>query len=770
MPPEAYKSNKRHRILYLAPDSKDAEWVLEQLGDSGLGHSLTRATSLAEGEEALQQGNFDLVLVDLTLPDGNGLEQVPAIGELASEAAIVALLDAEQEKIALKVLEKGAHDFLFKSNLKADLLEHSIRCATTRVAALKPNKENYRQALMKYLFDGNEDAMLILGPNSEILSFNPAAAELLEAGPESLVGEVFPFSVRAGDRTELEIPGPGGSTRMVVLDAVAEPSGKDRTLLVTLRDVTDRRKTEQALLRKNKWFAGLMAASGEGIITTDRNGSVTSMNKKAEELTGCREEDVVGRPLPDALRLKVPSTGETVKNPEAVLLSRNKKRPEREKIFRIVRESEEDPLVHVSMQPIADEDSGRHGCLALLRLSCPHEGELEEKRFKEENLRTISLLAGGIAHDFNNLLSAIIGNISVCRLDMESDNPQAEKLKAAENAALQAQHLTRQLLTFSKGGAPVVEATAIDQLVDSCVQFILRGSNVRCEVRKSEDLWDVDVDGGQIGQVINNLVINASQAMPEGGVIDVEMSNVSLNPDELPPLEAGDYVCISVADKGCGISESDLGQIFTPYFTTKEQGSGLGLSSARTILNNHGGHITATSTPGEGSTFWVYLPRASAKSREAAKPQENVSEDASDFPLRDKSRKREGKKGGRILVMDDMEPMMLVAGEIIGVLGYDVEFAHDGEEAIRVYKKAKEAGVPFDAVVFDLTVPGGMGGEEACGILREYDPDLVAIASSGYTTSTAMVDYREAGFQAVVPKPYRIKEMRTALTRVLGGV
>lgn len=347
------------------------------------------------------------------------------------------------------------------------------------------------------------------------------------------------------------------------------------------------------------------------------------------------------------------------------------------------------------------------------------------------------------------------------RMELDDDHKHSTKLGAVEKAALQAKSLTQQLLTFSKGGAPVLEVTTVSKMVEESAQFILRGSNVKCSVEKDPDLWAVDADKGQISQVVNNLIINADQAMPNGGSINIHLRNLQVRHAEIPALPSGQYVCIEVTDNGTGISSENLKKIFDPYFTTKERGNGLGLASSYSIIHSHKGTITAESSIGNGSTFRVFLPKSPhSLQKKTEAPNTQTKEPA-------KEKIHRGK--GRILVMDDMEAMMRVAGEILSLLGYQVEYSTNGDEAIAAYKAAKEAGKPFDACVFDLTVPGGMGGEEAASILLEYDPGLVAIASSGYTTSNVMSDYKNSAFKAVVPKPYRIKEMSDTLHHLLNG-
>ena len=373
-----------------------------------------------------------------------------------------------------------------------------------------------------------------------------------------------------------------------------------------------------------------------------------------------------------------------------------------------------------------------------------------------ESVLSMGHLAGGIAHDFNNILTAVLGNLSIVRIALGSGHSEAEKLLSAEKAILQAKSLTRQLLSFSKGGAPEIEALTIDALVRDCAGLVLRGSNVRYEISVEPDLWLVNADQGQISQVINNLLINADQAMPSGGVLFIRLRNRDLKAGEMPELLAGCYLCLEVCDSGVGISPEHLKRIFEPYFTTKKSGNGLGLASCHSILKRHGGLLSVDSKLGSGSTFSVFLPKA--ESPVESQSVENISLDEDELPPQG---------SGRILIMDDMEPMKDVAGEILTMLGYDVFLTADGAEAIQTYREAMDNGEPFCAVVFDLTVPGGMGGEEACRYLREYDPNLLAVASSGYSTSNVMSDWKAHGFDAVVAKPYRIKDMGWALHHLL---
>jgi PAS domain S-box-containing protein len=374
---------------------------------------------------------------------------------------------------------------------------------------------------------------------------------------------------------------------------------------------------------------------------------------------------------------------------------------------------------------------------------------IEEEIVKAQKLESLGVLAGGIAHDFNNLLTAITGNITLGQANSRQSRTSIQRFEAAIKAAKRAQDLTHQLLTFSKGGAPVKSPSSISQLLKDCASFAIRGSSVSCDWHVPKNLWSVEMDEGQISQVVNNLVINALQSMPHGGSVLIRAKNVTLGEAQRLPLEAGKYVRVSVADHGEGISPENIPKIFDPYFTTKEKGTGLGLATSYSIIKRHGGLLGVKSKVGLGTMFYFFLPAAVTKS---------LSEQT--IPV-------ERFKGqGRVLVMDDEDMIRELAGEFITELGYDVALAKDGTEALEIYKSALEEGRCFDAVILDLTVPGGMGGTETISKLREIDPDVKAIVSSGYYGDSIMSDYVAHGFREVLPKPYDMERLSQVLALV----
>jgi len=336
----------------------------------------------------------------------------------------------------------------------------------------------------------------------------------------------------------------------------------------------------------------------------------------------------------------------------------------------------------------------------------------------------------------------------------KEDEQIAKRLDNAERAALRAQDLTQQLLTFSKGGDPSKRLSSIHDLIQEAVDFSMRGSNVRCELALDSALWSADVDAGQISQVLHNLIINANQAMPNGGVLSVRAENAIVDdrsPEALVALKPGPYVKISIVDEGCGIAEEQLQKIFDPYFTTKDEGNGLGLFTSYSIIKKHDGHIDVASVVDVGTTFNLYLP---------------ASEQPFDDAVAKATRSTAG--SGKVLVMENEEEVCDVIEAILQHYGYDVMFAADGVEAIAAYQQAQESRAPFDAVIMDLTIPGGMGGKEAIERLLDLDPQVKAIVASGYANDPVMLDYRAHGFAACIAKPYHTETLRQTLHEVIG--
>ena len=377
--------------------------------------------------------------------------------------------------------------------------------------------------------------------------------------------------------------------------------------------------------------------------------------------------------------------------------------------------------------------------------------KMEQELLKMQKLESIGILAGGIAHDLNNILMAVIGGISLAK-SYKDPLDKDRILTEAETASIQIKDLTTQLLTFAKGGTPVMKTMSIVRLLRDSALFALRGSNVKCEFVIPDDLKPVNIDEGQINQVINNLIINAQQAMPNGGIIWLRCENINISSDSGLSLNPGEYVKITIQDEGIGIPEDHINKIFDPFFTTKQKGSGLGLTTSYSIIQKHNGYITVKSTQGAGTAFYIYLPASFAETPLIAQEEERAIE---------------GK--GRILFMDDEEPIRTLVSEMLNILGYATTTANDGDEAIELYQQAIDLDKPYNLVIMDLTVPGGMGGKDAIKELMKIDPTVKAIVSSGYSSYDILSNFRVHGFKDFIAKPYRLKQLSEVVNKVLKG-
>jgi len=517
------------------------------------------------------------------------------------------------------------------------------------------------------------------------------------------------------------------------------------TNLQLKNDIGKRLEAENALQVSEEKFRSLVEMAGDAIFIADaETGIISDVNKMGTKLVGRDVSDLIGRHL-SCLH---PSNDDDLYN--RLIESNYSLQLPFNKTISVVHISGRTIPVEISANTIEFE-KGRivQGIFRDISQRLQFDDELQ----KTEKLKTASVLAGGIAHDFNNLLTAVLGNISLAKLEAAGDEKIQARLAETEKAIGRARDLTHQLLTFAKGGSPIKKIVNIDKLVEDSAQFVLHGSKVKCECVFPDDLWQVEVDEGQISQVINNLVINASHAMKDGGTCNVKAENVKLDHASGLPISHGNYVKIAIKDKGHGIPANTLDRIFDPFFTTKKQGSGLGLSSSYTIIKNHGGQIRVESEEGEGTVFYVYLPASSQVVPKVVQVEEmNIEGD------------------GKILVMDDEEIVREAVTSLLQYLGYSVDTSKDGQEAINMYELAMNVGHSYDAVIMDLTVPGGMGGKEAVIKIKEVDPSAKVIVSSGYYTDPVLANFKDYGFDGVAPKPYQVEELGKVVKEVISGL
>ncbi len=500
------------------------------------------------------------------------------------------------------------------------------------------------------------------------------------------------------------------------------------------------------ILKRDELFRTVIEYAADWAYWLDESGSFKYNSIKCLEITGYSPEEF--QKDPKLLTKIIHDDDRPVFDQHLDSVVSNK--PHKNMEFRIITKDGRVRWISHNCNKIFDS-SGNFLGIRGSNLDITEQKLASEELAKIEKLESLGVVAGGIAHDFNNLLTAILGNISLAKMETDPSSNLYKRLEASEKASIRAQNLTQQLLTFAKGGSPVKRPSSLKRIILETAEFALKGSNVACRFDFDKDLWLVEVDPGQISQVLHNLILNADQAMPDGGIIKIEARNMRVQKESRGVVPPGDYVVITVQDHGKGIPSDLLPKIFDPYFTTKEHGSGLGLAVCFSIIRKHGGFITVDSVYGKGTSFHVYLP--------AFQERITIQDEEKDLTLNTS-------RGKNILIMDDDPNVLQLLTESLRYLGHETEIAMDGREALAKYKQALEKGNPFDAVIMDLTIPGGMGGKEALTRLLEIDPKAKVIVSSGYSKDDTITNYRRYGFCASLPKPYKLEVLNSVLLNV----
>ena len=626
------------------------------------------------------------------------------------------------------------------------------------ISSIKESERALRDSEAKFrsYIDKCPDGIFVVDKDGKYLQVNPAGCELVGYTEE----ELKQMTVRELSATnnghfrrlkengvsigEVHLIRKDGTILTVDLHAVDLDNGQ---LIGFNRDVSDRKRMEDALTKSDIQHNLILQGISDLVILygveSEDDFRVLKINDSCLKILGMNKEQVEGKliqeVLPAELAMKLIENDRRAVQTSKPILGQEVNYP-----F---------GCLEVNFIPIDHED-GKCNHLVVTARDISIKKEMEEHALKIEKLESVGLLAGGIAHDFNNILTVITGNISLAKLKLAKQNEGSqilEMLTEVEKASLQARNLTQQLLTFAKGGAPVLKTYSIGEVLRESIGFSLRGSNVRCDFSLAQGLWPVEIDQGQISQVINNLIINADHAMPEGGIIEVRAENIVITGLEPVPLDVGKFVKISVTDHGIGIPKEYLSKVFDPYFTTKQKGNGLGLTTAHSIVRKHKGCLLVESILGKGTVFHIYLPASQ-----------------NEVPSRDIPKPRILGGKGKILVMDDEKMIRMILKDMLTHMEYEVRCVKDGQEALKEYKGNQEREKPFDAVIMDLTIPGGMGGKQTIRELLKLDPEVKAIVASGYSNDTVMSNYKEYGFKGIISKPFNVEELNEVLSSVLG--
>ncbi len=511
------------------------------------------------------------------------------------------------------------------------------------------------------------------------------------------------------------------------------------------------RVVEEKLLNEKERLNVTLRSIGDGVITTDLDGAIVLINKITEQLTGWSQQDAAGCQVQEIFNIINEKTGSPCDNPVREVLNTGKIVGLANHTVLIAKDGSQ-YNIEDSGAPIFNKESEIIGTVIVFR-DVTEKMKNSKELLKVEKLESVGILAGGIAHDFNNMLVAILGNIELAGMSLKSTSVAYPLLQKAKKAALRSKDLTQQLLTFSKGGNPVKKTTSIGKVITESANFILHGTTVSCQLHIPDNLWLVEADSGQISQVVQNLVINAVHAMPDGGNIKIRAVNiVDIKAETHINLPAIDYIKIMVQDGGSGIPKKDLEKVFDPYFTTKQEGSGLGLAIVHSIISKHDGYIGVQSIAGEGTTFSLYLP---------ASPSREITQDGSGENFSAENPQ------SRIILMDDDELVQDVASEMLICLGHEVLLAKDGEEALAIFIEHHGTDQYIDAIIMDLTIPGAMGGKETIKEILKIDPAAKVIVSSGYSNHPVMANYWQYGFKAAIAKPFMLDDLAQVINSIL---
>jgi two-component system cell cycle sensor histidine kinase/response regulator CckA len=635
---------------------------------------------------------------------------------------------------------------------------------------LKEVQEALRASEIRYrrLFETAKDGILILdAQNGKIIDVNPFLIRLLGYSFNQLINKQVwdigflkdVISSRDNFRElqnkkyiryeNLPLEAVDGRTIDVEFVSNVYQENHHKVIQCNIRDITERKHSMDILAAERERLAVTLRSIGDGVIATDTNGNIEIMNIIAEKLCGWTQDEALGRPLTSVFTIINENTREPHENPVEKVLSTGKI-IELESHAVIVSKGGRERIITDSAAPIRNKAHEIIGVVIVFRDITERQNLLESAQ-RNQKLESLGLLAGGIAHDFNNLMGGIFGYIDLA-LGESTDSKVTQYLSRAMNTIERARGLTRQLLTFAEGGDPVQEITPVIRFIRETAQFALSGSKVSCQFDIPEGLWVCNIDKNQIAQVISNIVINAQQATPQGGTLEISAENVSFSENEHHVLSKGNFVKLSIKDYGIGISKKMLPYIFDPFYTIKAKGHGLGLAICYSIINRHGGTIEVESVIDKGSTFHIYLP---------ACPEESYVESHA-IEITHKG-------SGTIIIMEDEEIINDIIARMLKTFGYSVVCMNDGKEALEFFIKENKAKRIIAGLILDLTVSGGMGGKDIIMGIRKLDTTIPVFVASGYADDPIIKNPHEYGFTASISKPFSKADLARMLEKYMGN-
>ncbi len=744
--------------------------ALEQESDE---YAISTAHSGTQALSRMAEREYDVLVTDIRMPDMDGIQLMRRATEMRPDLQTIVITGHGDLDNAVEAMRAGAGNY-FRKPIDSEMLHLAVLRAYEKrrlTRRLRVSEARFRNA-----FFHAAAGTAILRRDGRFLQINKGICEILGYSEGQLLelnvtDVIHPEDVDAGLRNFQRLTSGeidhfhmdkryrhrDGGVRWgrTSVSVIRDCESHSDCMVVHVSDITETKRAQMRFRRERDLLHRVMETSPVGIVVVDRRGRITYSNSYAQNLFALSADelgertfddprwgitDPEGNPMPPEDRpfRRVTTTGRAVHGAGLSVETADGRRRR----------------LQINASPIQDAEGHPDGMVAAIE-DVTVRKRVEEELLKVQKLESVATLAGGIAHDFNNLLMIIMGNISLAQDYADHQGELYQLLVESERACQRATEVTGRFITFSRGGGNVQKVMAVDGVVRDAANLACAGANIRPRFRFPDDLWRVRIDIRQFQQAVINVVNNAREAMPAGGEVEIRAENHRRESgrDHLP-LKSGDYVRISVVDSGSGIAEEHLGKIFDPYFTTKakgaEKGVGMGLATTFSVLKSHGGYVEAVSRPGAGAAVHLYLPAA----EEAAPEPADVGEAAAP----------EGEKRRRhALVMDDEKTIQILVRQMLRRLGYQATLTEDGGEAVNAYRDAQKKGGGYDLVILDLTVPGGMGGREALARIRELDPDVTAVVSSGYATDPIMAEFKRYGFSAAMVKPYSLRELRETL-------